>query len=63
MYSREDLERFYVECQSKWNSRGMTIRAYYNRNNVSYNESRFNKYKEVHVGSGEQVGEDRDLIL
>lgn len=36
MYSSEDLERFYVEYQSEWVPRGMTMRAYCDRNNVPY---------------------------
>ena len=36
MYSSEDLERFYVEYQSEWVPRGMTMRAFCDRNNVSY---------------------------
>lgn len=36
MYSSEDLERFYVEYQSEWVPRGMTMRAFCDRNNVPY---------------------------
>lgn len=36
MYSSEDLERFYVEYQSEWVPRGMTKRAFCDRNNVPY---------------------------
>ena len=36
MYSSEDLERFYVDYQSEWVPRGMTMRAYCDRNNVPY---------------------------
>ena len=36
MYSSEDLERFYVEYQSEWEPRGMTMRAFCDRNNVPY---------------------------
>lgn len=36
MYSSEDLERFYVEYQSEWVPRGMTMRAFCDRNHVSY---------------------------
>ena len=36
MYSSEDLERFYVEYQGEWVPRGMTLRAYCDRNNVPY---------------------------
>ena len=36
MYSSEDLERFYVEYESEWVPRGMTLQAYCSRNNVPY---------------------------
>ena len=36
MYSSEELERFYVDYQSEWVPRGMTLRAYCDRNNVPY---------------------------
>ena len=36
MYSSEDMERFYVEYQSEWEPRGMTMRAFCDRNNVPY---------------------------
>ena len=36
MYSSEDLERFYLEYQSEWVPRGMTLQAYCSRNNVPY---------------------------
>ena len=36
MYSSEDLEQFYVEYQSEWEPRGMTMRAYCDRNNEPY---------------------------
>lgn len=36
MYSSEELERFYVEYESEWVPRGMTLRAYCSRNNVPY---------------------------
>lgn len=36
MYSSEDLGRFYVEYQSEWVPRGMTMRAFCDRNNVPY---------------------------
>ena len=36
MYSSEDLERFYVEYQSEWVPRGMTLQAYCSRNNVPF---------------------------
>ena len=36
MYSSEDLERFYVEYQSEWVPRGMTMRAFCDRNNVPF---------------------------
>ena len=36
MYSSEDLERFYVEYQSEWVPRGMTMRAFCDRNKVHY---------------------------
>lgn len=36
MCSSEDLERFYVECQSAWVPRCMTMCAYCDRNNVPY---------------------------
>lgn len=36
MYSSEDLERFYLEYQSEWEPRGMTMRAFCDRNNVPY---------------------------
>lgn len=36
MYSSEDLERFYVDYQSEWVPRGMTLQAYCSRNNVPY---------------------------
>lgn len=36
MYSSEDLDRFYVEYQSEWVPRGMTMRAFCDRNNVPY---------------------------
>ena len=34
MYSSEDLWRLYVEYQSEWVPRGLTMRAYCDRNNV-----------------------------
>ena len=34
MYSSQDLERLYVDYQSEWVPRGMTLRAYCTRNNV-----------------------------
>lgn len=34
MYSSQDLERLYLDYQSEWVPRGMTIRAYCTRNNV-----------------------------
>ena len=34
MYGSEDLGRFYVEYQSEWVPRGMTMRAFCDRNNV-----------------------------
>lgn len=34
MYSSEDLERFYLDYQSEWVPRGMTLQAYCSRNNV-----------------------------
>lgn len=36
MYSNEDLERFYVEYESKWVPRGMTLQAYCSLNNSPY---------------------------
>ena len=36
MNSSEDLERFYVEYESEWVPRGMTLQAYCSRNNVPY---------------------------
>ena len=36
MYSSEDLERFYLDYQSEWVPRGMTLQAYCSRNNVPY---------------------------
>ncbi len=36
MYSNEDLERFYVDYQGEWVPRGMTLRAYCDKNNVPY---------------------------
>lgn len=36
MYSSEDLERFYLDYQSEWIPRGMTLQAYCSRNNVPY---------------------------
>ena len=36
MSSSEDLERFYLDYQSEWVSRGMTLQAYRSRNNVPY---------------------------
>ena len=36
MYSSEDLERFYLDYQSEWVPRGMTLQAYCTRNNVPY---------------------------
>lgn len=36
MYSSEDLERFYLDYQSEWVQRGMTLQAYCSRNNVPY---------------------------
>lgn len=36
MYSSEELERFYVDYQSEWVPRGMTLRAYCDKNNVPY---------------------------
>lgn len=37
MYSSEDLERFYLDYQSEWVTRGMKLQAYCSRNNVPYN--------------------------
>ena len=34
MYSSQDLERLYLDYQSEWVPRGMTLRAYCTRNNV-----------------------------
>mgnify|MGYP003277774625 CR=1 FL=1 len=34
MYSSEDLERFYLDYQSEWVTRWMTLQAYCSRNNV-----------------------------
>lgn len=36
MYSSEDLERFYLDYQSEWVPRGMTLQAYCSRNNVPF---------------------------
>ena len=36
MYSSEDLERFYLDYQSEWVPRGMTLQTYCSRNNVPY---------------------------
>ena len=36
MYSSEDLEMFYLDYQSEWVPRGMTLQAYCSRNNVPY---------------------------
>ncbi len=36
MYSGEDLERFYLDYQSEWGPRGMTLQAYCSRDNVPY---------------------------
>ena len=36
MYSSEDLERFYLDYQSEWVPRGMTLQTYCSRNNVLY---------------------------
>lgn len=36
MYSSEDLERFYLDYQSEWVPRGMTLQACCSRNNVPY---------------------------
>ena len=36
MYSSEDLERFYLDYQSEWVPRGMTLQAHCSRNNVPY---------------------------
>ena len=36
MYSSEELERFYLDYQSEWVPRGMTLQAYCSRNNVPY---------------------------
>lgn len=51
MYSSEDLERFYVEYQSEWVPRGLTMLAVQQ------------VHEEVHVGSCEQGREDSDLLL
>jgi len=49
MYSSEDLERFYVEYQSEWVPRGMTMRVYSDRNNVPYRvmESKLPLYRKA----------------
>ncbi len=36
MYSSEDLERFYLDYQSEWVPRGITLQAYCGGNNVPY---------------------------
>ena len=36
MYSSEDLERLYLDYQSEWVPRGITLQAYCSRNNVPY---------------------------
>lgn len=36
MYSSEGLEKFYIDYQTEWMPRGMSIRAYCVRNNVPY---------------------------
>lgn len=53
MCSSEDLERFYLDYQSEWVPRGMTLRVYCSRNNVPYkvieNDSRNIQKKIVEV--------------
>ena len=53
MCSSEDLERFYLDYQSEWVPRGMTLQAYCSRNNVPYkvmeNYSRNIQKKSVEV--------------
>ncbi len=36
MYSSEELEKFYLNYQTEWMPRGMSIQAYCSRNNVPY---------------------------
>lgn len=36
MYSSEDLDRFYLDYQSEWVPRGMTLQAYCSRNHVPF---------------------------
>lgn len=36
MYSSEELEKFYFDYQTEWMPRGMSIQAYWSRNNVLY---------------------------
>lgn len=53
MRSSEVVDRFYLDYQSEWVQRGMTLHAYCSRNNVPYkvmeNYSRNNQKKIVEV--------------
>ena len=68
MYSSEDFERFYIDYQSEWVPRGMTLQAYCSRNNVPFkvmeNYSRNIQKKIVEVKVvGRPMGEPQQSVI